>query len=585
MKDIIRSVPRGNVQIIVNACQNDCDYSNSPQVERTNNTITNQVKLFDDAQSVSSNSTCLADQHSSAGMSIFSLPLPSDKKSKVYTLPRQLTSKSPPSTFNRESNINLLPPNDFASKTDKVAKYLNLSKPASISNYSDVCDDASDMISLPPAPPRPDISNLIEDARHEEDIADDESDIESMFSCIPAAPPPVRNFKIPLETIDRKEQNTQRSNRHKINDSNKTSNQNQTVISLNHDQVTLPLNHNRISSSLDQINSDNKAMCDSDECVSQASSGSNDIFDDGKSGFYIPPPPPPVNKEICDTMNQEPLYYVLEKETEDKNNVDIKKKLSLELSKHLVDRKMSKTNNYSEITPQNTYVDIDHFERRRSNSTTRKSSLRNSLKKEKSSLLDSSIDTKTLRHDDEIDSSSSPNISVGVTEIYYPKNSLYHRDNKKKSLFSRLKSKLLLPSKSNIKEYEGVKENKKKQKQRPLSAINFADKKSRNTLKAAISQPDLTTHFPTSRMKKSESMDDRTFCNEFRMSTNDPFSLSVEQAPCDIQLSHSPLPRILSLRKPKECSPDKKKKRVGGNSRNISPPPFTASTTTTTATR
>ena len=214
--------------------------------------------------------------------------------------------------------------------------------------------------------------------------------------------------------------------------------------------------------------------------------------------------------------------------------------------------------------------------------------------------------------------SSSP-----ATEIYYPKS--YHHQNvkdikdaKKKSLFSRLKSKLLLPSKGDIGSptigdnpttaNKRKKEKGKKQQQRPLSAADFhRNTDSRSKLKASISQPDLVTALQydnvdgSNSIRKFDSMDGSSFTencvddspsnkNKSYLSTPTFYGKRTSLSTPDLTLTSSPpspsfsnssalsnmkqLPRILSFRKSSDKSTEKKnKKKARRNSRqNVSPP-------------
>ena len=564
---IIRSIPRGNVQIILKTCQSDSDSSNSPYLERNKNSSNSNSSLpaDDDAES---NSSSLAYQPSSIGMSAFSLPLPSDKKSKVYTLPR--TSILPPSSFNYKTESQIIPPDKFTSKTDKVAKYLNISRRSL--RHADTGDDASDVTPLPPAPPKPVVPrNATKMMQNIKDVdEDDESDIESMFSCIPAAPPPVKNFEIPVENPVYLEVvkgfNTSNQQVKRFNDTQSY-----------HEQNNTSLDRNKINEQLDV----KKQIPDTSD------DKFNDDYDDSKSDFYIPPPPPPAT--TGSNTDTDPIYYLLEKD-ENEKDIKFKKQFSVELTQHINDRKYSigNTGMSTEINI-NAYEDIDKFAYKNNDNVC--DSVQRKEWNDKNSTLNS-----TITSDVDISimpcaktDAYSPTVDSVDNEIYYPKNSLYHqRENKKKSLFARLKSKLLLPSKSDIKEYDSPKTNKKKHKQRPLSAIDFTDDASRNILKAAISQPDLSSLcFPSgnsiSSMKKCGSMDDLSFRKEFHIDTEKHNNRATVEEQHDnlkvkdgvrsidrLRLEHSPLPRILSIRKISNA--ERKQKRAVSNIRNVSPP-------------
>eukprot|EP00111_Clytia_hemisphaerica_P000659 TCONS_00001945-protein len=262
-------------------------------------------------------------------------------------------------------------------------------------------------------------------------------------------------------------------------------------------------------------------------------------FDDGKSDFYIPPPPPPVLKSALGEG------YASDNSDEDSQSDKEREKLGHKKSPVVEEENLA-------------------YKRRLSIEIAQKFVNQN---------IEGDENLAISRNDEE------------PTEIYYPR-SYHQQKDKKKSLFSRLKSKLLLPSKNDLNSPDlnntKMRKKDKQQRQRPVSAADFRDTSSRRQLKASISQPDLMVAVQNADvtdsgngMRKFDSLDGQSFSNEVNtMSSKASLStpdLSMKQSSSSSSLSVKQLPRILSFRKQKPENGQKKKKRR--NSRpNVSPP-------------
>jgi len=453
VRDAIRLVPRGEFQILLRASNEEEDKPSPKQLHPS----------MDDAESYVTTATARVEDDNPT-----ELPLPNDTKSQVPT--QRQTS------FSMKADVPA--PNVFRS------------------NIARDFDVYSDVTSLPPAPPRP-----MAPEGYTDEI---DSDVESYFSCIPAPPPPITNFKVPVPS------------------------------SHSRDTVTVK---SRLDSQLQtRYNMDTASLARLD-------------FDDSKSDFYMPPPPPRVSKCNINSNVEE-----------------------------------------SECSEESDYGD---FERNRGGQlkppTGDSNQERGEDEYEYKKRMSIEIAQRFVDENQSIESQQQQQHAVQQeepTEIYYPRS--YHQSkDKKKSLFSRLKSKLLLPSKSeldnsgydqnaNYRKSPSSKNNKKKQ--RPVSVADFRDTSSRNKLKSSISQPDLTVQTADTvdgkrRLRKFDSLDEQSFMKEFDQQKTTPKSGVDSGSTPDLNgrsssLGVKQLPRILSFRKQK--STEKKKRK---NSRhNISPP-------------
>ena len=191
--ELIRSIPRGKIEILVRSCPADL------LAERKQSIQNSEVTLCDSDSSVSTVTNAI--DHRSNAATLFSLPLPTDTKSKVLTT-RKLTPFQeftpfipPPVSFSESSNE--IETNLAFDSPVKVENIVNNSGLASSSGHeSEGQDDLSDVVSLPAAPPRPRFPTSAASEVFSNDglefggVPDEDSDLESMFSCIPAAPPP-----------------------------------------------------------------------------------------------------------------------------------------------------------------------------------------------------------------------------------------------------------------------------------------------------------------------------------------------------------------------------------------------------------
>ncbi|XP_057312671.1 uncharacterized protein LOC130654151 isoform X2 [Hydractinia symbiolongicarpus] len=512
VKGVLRNIARGKVQIIAKTSQNDND---SPRLNsRRDSVITNQEN-----ESVVSSST--------NPYSVFSLPLPRDKKTKVLTSSRPSSAEiPPPPSFDHQhiqSNLMSLQANHSYDLLDSR-------------------DDVSDVASLPPAPPRPAIPRdvICRNVLHDDAENDNDSDLESMFSCIPAAPPPVTNFEMA--------QNTPR----------------RTTSQPNADMLQ--------PTKLAQIKS---AMA-----CSESSDEEEPDFDDGKSDFYIPPPPRPVlnrretsssdDKNFTDGHDNSSYTHEIPEKLESVrkrayNSPKIESRKSDEFKSVKKNEPLVTVD--AESAPEvNSQHDMDF------NPYDVMENLRTDKPNDKSKDERAPLERKENIPPEELSASSSLTITDDEkTEIYYPKNSLYHQ-RKKKSLFAKLKSKLLLPSRNEEKQYDNPKQDKTKTKSRPLSALDLNDNISRSRMKMSVSQPDLTAIYTPMddnkpSMRKADSMDDGTFRGFFHEENRKEETNLL--SPGALKVKSSSLPRILSFRRPVKS---KERKRAAVTTRNVSPP-------------
>lgn len=522
VKGVLRNISRGKVQIIAKISQNDND---SPRlISRRDSVITNQEN-----ESVVSSST--------NPYSVFSLPLPRDKKTKVLTSSRPSSTEiPPPSSFDHHS----IQSNLMSLQADHSHDLL------------DSRDDVSDVASLPPAPPRPAIPRdvICRNVLHDDAENDNDSDLESMFSCLPAAPPPVTNFEMAHSTPRR------------------------TTSQPNAD-IKAKLNSINAQFKASMLQPQNKSAM----TYPQSSDEEEPDFDDGKSDFYIPPPPRPVlnlretssseDKNFSDDENSSYTCEIPEKlecvKKRAYNSPKIESRESEESEsvkrnepRVTVDAESALDINSQNDMDFNPYEVIENFRTDKLNF--------------KSKEVRAPIEREENIPPEELSASSSLTITDDEkTEIYYPKNSLYHQ-RKKKSLFAKLKSKLLLPSRNEGKQYDNPKQDKTKTKSRPLSALDLSDNISKSRMKMSVSQPDLTAIYTPMddnkpSMRKADSMDDGTF-RGFFLEENRKEETNL-LSPGTLKVKSSSLPRILSFRRPVKS---KERKRAAVTTRNVSPP-------------
>ena len=531
VRNVIRSVPRGEVQVLIRSGteEDGINYPSMTMAQRDNDNDSFVATTF-----AANKLRRMLDEPDPTE---FSLPLPSDTKSKVPT--QRQTSFS----YLARANVSAPPPNVFDESDENDDDY----------DYDDDNDDdmQSDVMSvLPPAPPKPIAPSHMGGFGDEDNEC---SDNESCFSVMPAPPPPLTNFTGNINVKTR---------------SASFRNRNSSATSSSAATVVPPKKLTR------------KYFEDGSSVVSDRSNFIDDNDDgDRKSDFYMPPPPPPLMSQgaLADGSNSS-------EESEDDDGDEI--------------------NRVGVHHPPTRESDGDEFAYKK----------RMSIEIAQRFVGQNAVDSNNIIAGGVNSAISSP----VPTEIYYPKS--YHQQNnkdaKKKSFFSRLKSKLLLPSKGDISAHaptaidnnptNGRKKEKgkkqKQQQQRPLSAADFrGDTSSRGRLKASISQPDLVTALQQEDVenvdrahgkpiRKFDSLDGSSFIREYSsvvgsdkkkaatpnlhknrasLSTPDLTLLSPPSPSISgSSLSMRQLPRILSFRKS-----DKKKKKTRRNSRqNVSPP-------------
>ena len=148
--ELIRSIPRGKVEILVRSFPADL------LAERKQSLQNSEVTLCDSDSSVSTVTN--ATDHQSNDATLFSLPLPTDTKSKVLT-----TIKLTPF---QEVTPFIPPPDKFSELTNEIKTNLPFDSPvevesivnnpglaSSFGHESEGQDNLSDLASLPAAPP------------------------------------------------------------------------------------------------------------------------------------------------------------------------------------------------------------------------------------------------------------------------------------------------------------------------------------------------------------------------------------------------------------------------------------------------
>ena len=569
VKASIRTIPKGLVQFILKTPETESECT--PPLKSIQKDSAH-FKSHEDTVSISS------EEHSQQSSSS-SLVLPPDNSKDFIPVPAAFS----------KSHLSL------HDDVDSISAFVHESR--------NIPDDMSDFLSLPPAPPRPIISqnvynslqNLSPTNRNmRNDVAsfpppqprsftpgksihqfeqvqcntdDSDSDLGSTFSCIPAPPPPV--------DVSKKIQRSHKSNKRK-----------------------------HLKRSPGECENDNEF----DE------SFENDIEEE----------------EVKD------MGYV---ETTVASNIDVER-LSKDGSQSNGFHEHVTTNSDEEELKRQSVLDyLENNIQNEENTYEDISVCRNNDNNEKTNVEDGTEFTPPLFDIAQI--LESPRSSVQRTSSFNSRESLsvfpegivvYHENHtKKKTLFSKLKSKILLPSKGDAKEYtspskecksnttEHVKhskdkkhkqthtsspmefhdtphqspkfpKDKKKKKQRPASSLDFSDQSIRNTIKASISQPDLTSmsscqvdlmfrkdgpDSPVITSRGDSSTEPTTRNSDISGSKNR--SHSSNASPRSIR-SH--LPRILSARRSSKeltgshlnSSQKKNRKRANSFATNVSPP-------------
>ena len=491
--ELIRSIPRGKVEILVRSCPADL------LAERKQSIQNSEITLCDSDSSVSTVTNAIDHRSNAATLA---LPLPIDTKSKVLTT-RKLTPFQEVTPF-------IPPPDSFSESTNeietnvpfnsqvKVENIVNNSGLASSSGHeSEGQDDLSDVASLPAAPPRPRFpTSAASEVFSNEGLEfggapDEDSDLESMFSCIPAAPPPPKyRFKtesLLIENLSAKEMESDAESFF-------------TSIPAPPPPVVTP------------------------EFLREREKESGSC-----STFSTIPPPQLLDAEII-TANSKIKNGSSEPKVKNSdqhfnndafNNNELRRERMSSVTKQLNEKLVVQNNFLKPISTRNSEVE--------------------------QCLLKQTINDQIVEAT--VDSNLSCQNAIMDTKETNSKNSLTRSKDKKISLFSKLKSKIALPSKQDKSDVK-------------------------KTLKPSISHPDLlqVSQF-VSNMRKAESMNSEVFPKAMIPS----IELTQWHSTSDVSQKQSSLPRILSFRKsPKEKVEKRKKGSRSGsrhsNSRNISPP-------------
>lgn len=468
VKGFIRRIPRGAVQLILKTSDTESESSQTPKSVK-NNSISGTVNRDDDSASLAS-SFGSHDDHSDR-LSVASLALPPDN-SNTQRVTTTISKEKLSAPFDDDvitafiTNPKLMrddmsevaslppaPPRPIVSK--KVFDSMHDPR-ASFSSKRKDLDAMSDVISLPPAPPRPsapmNLMNDLDQGSSEEDDdsmtnevgnVDNDSDVESTFSCIPAPPAPVgvqnmfrRNISSGIPGATR------------------------------YSSAGVDSPDGRVNSKV-YAETPLSIMAKSGSLLSLTSGSHKDILSN-------------YSGENEETTRRKSVIDYLEQTEDNISGI------------HVANDNRDKNEEVDEdFTPA--IFDIKE-------------------------ILDSPAGSTNYR-------SRNTSLSSHESVSVYPEGIVVYNENNgkvKNNLFSKLKSKILLPSKGNAKEYsrptkndptKAKKEKKKnkprpasalefydppktpkdkKKKKRPVSALDFSEESSRNMIKASISQPDLT---------------------------------------------------------------------------------------------